>query len=124
MSTPLRLGIVGLGFGQFHVRTAGALEGVRVVAVADNKPVGGKQSVAEYAAGVGATAYEDGVRMIDEAGLDAVDIVVAPKFREPLLEAAARRKLPVLMEKPMAASVAQARRFAEIAADANIPLMI
>jgi predicted dehydrogenase len=120
----VRLGIVGLGFGQRHVETAGGLEGVRVAAVADNRPVGGKTPVADYARGIGAAGYDDGARMIAEADLDAVDLVVAPKFREPLLEAAAKRRLPVLMEKPMAVSVAQAERFARIVADAGIPLMI
>jgi len=120
----VKLGIVGLGFGQCHVGTVGKMDGVRVSAVADDKPVGGQTPVAEYAAKIGAAAYADGVKMIAEADIDAVDIVVAPKFREPLLRAAAKRKLPVLIEKPMAANVAQAQTFAAIAAEAGIPLMI
>lgn len=120
----VQLGIVGLGFGQSHVDTVRNITGMSVTAVADNAPVGGETPVSEYAANIGAAAYEDGVKMIAEADINAVDLVVAPRFREPLLKAAAGRGLPVLMEKPMATSVAQAEHFAAIAADAGIALMI
>ena len=120
----VRIGIVGLAFGQCHVGTIAKIDGVEVAAVADNRPVGGTQSVADYAAAHGAAGYDDGVAMIREADIDAVDLVVAPKYRLPLLSAAAERKLPVLMEKPMATSVAQAEAFAAVAAEAGIPLMI
>jgi predicted dehydrogenase len=49
---------------------------------------------------------------------------VQPKWREPLLRAAAERGLPVLMAKPMANNVPQAELFAGIAADAGIPFMM
>ena len=94
----IRIGIVGLGFGASHVGTIANIDGVRVTAVADNAPMvrGKNMTVADYAASVGASAYADGVKMIEEADIDAADLVVAPKWREPLLVAAARRKLPVL----------------------------
>ena len=121
----VRIGIVGLGFGTAHVGTTANIDGVRVAAVADNAPVRGRNvSVAEFAASIGAEGFDDGVRMVREADIDAVDLVVAPKWREPLLQAAAQRGLPVLMEKPMANSLAQAERFASIVRDAGIPFMM
>ena len=122
----IRIGIVGLGFGTAHAETIANIDGLRVAAVADNAPMarGKKMSVADYAASIGAAAYSDGVKMIEEADIDAVDLVVAPQWREPLLVAAAKRKLPALMEKPMANNVAQAQRFARIASEAGIALMM
>ena len=90
----VRIGIVGLGFGTAHVGTIANIDGVRVAAAADNAPVRGRNmSVAEFAASIDAEGFDDGVRMIREAEIDAVDLVVAPKWREPLLRAAAERPI-------------------------------
>jgi myo-inositol 2-dehydrogenase / D-chiro-inositol 1-dehydrogenase len=120
----VKIGIVGLSWGRNHVTTFHNLPGARVTAVAYRRPLRDGKTVAEYAAEIGARAYDDGVRMIAEADIDAVDICTSPRWREPLVAAAARRRLPVLIEKPMALSVAHARRMAAIAADAGIPLML
>lgn len=121
----VRIGLVGLKWGMSHVKTIANLDGARVAAVADNARVqGGKMSVVEFAASIGAAAYDDGIRMIREAEIDAVDLVVSPQWREPLLRAAAERRLPVLMEKPMSDNLAQGELFARIAAQAGIPFMM
>ncbi len=121
----VRIGIVGLGFGVAHVNTIANIDGIRVGAVADNAPVRGKGvPVAEFAESIGAAGYDDGVAMIREAAIDAVDLVVAPKYREPLLRAAAERGLPVLMEKPMANNLTQGEAFAAIIRDGGIPFMM
>jgi len=129
MSDEVKIGVVGLNLGRWQVETVSALEGARVAAVAENAaqvkvPEKGPMSVAEYAAMIGAVPYDDGADMIEKEDLDAVSLCVSPKYREPLLRAAARRKLPVLMEKPMASCLEQARRFAGIVADAGIMLMM
>ena len=116
-----KIGIIGIAWGTAHMETIGELEGARVGAIAFDRTHLGK-TVHEYAAEVGAVGYTDGVKMIAEADIDAIDIVVAPKWREPLVEAAVKRGLPTLIEKPMALSVAQAERWAQIAA--GIPVMI
>ncbi|MCX7014740.1 MAG: Gfo/Idh/MocA family oxidoreductase [Candidatus Sumerlaeota bacterium] len=120
------VGIVGLGWGKKHVLAISNLEGIRVAAVADNAPLvpGEKKPIAEYAASIGAAGYADGVKMIEEAEIDAVDVAVRPKWREPLLRAAAKRGVPVLVEKPMANNLAQAELFARIAEEAGIPFMM
>lgn len=122
----IRIGIVGLGFGGAHVNTIANIEGIRVGAVADNAPVvrGRGVSVAEFADSIGAAGYSDGVAMIREADIDAVDLVVAPKYREPLLHAAVERGLPVLMEKPMSNNLAQGEAFTQIIRDGGIPFMM
>lgn len=129
MSDPLRIGIVGLNLGQWQIETIAELDGACVVAIADNAPQirvpdKGPMAVPDYAAAVSATPYADGVEMIERADLDAVSLCVSPKYREPLMIAAAAKKLPVLMEKPMAADLGQAKRLAQIVADAGIPFMM
>lgn len=117
----VKIGIIGLGWGSAHIETIGHIEGAHVAALAFDRTFRGK-TVHEIAESIGAVGYTNGEQMIAEADIDAVDVVVAPKWREPLIEAAAKRGLPTLIEKPMALSTAQAERFSQIAAD--IPLMI
>ena len=80
----------------------------------------GETSLTEYADSIGAAAYPDGVAMIENADIDAVSMCVSPKWREPLVVAAAKRQLPVIMEKPMAWDTAQGEKLARIATDAGI----
>jgi len=129
MSDNVRIGIVGLSLGQWQIETVAELDGACVTAIADNAaqihvPEKGQMTVADYAESIGASAYADGVEMIERADLDAVSLCVSPKYREPLMVAAAQKKLPVLMEKPMACCTAQGERLAKIAADAGIMLMM
>ena len=84
--------------GQWHVECVANLDGVEVAAVADNAEtfdvVGkGEMSLADYADSIGAAAYTDGADMIENADIDAVSLCVSPKWREPLMVAAARREV-------------------------------
>jgi len=129
MSDKTRIGIVGLSLGQWQIETIEEMADAEVVAVADNAPTiqvpgKGAMTVVDYAESIGAVAYVDGVEMIEKVDLDAVSLCVSPKYREPLMVAAAEKTLPVLMEKPMACCTAQGERFAEIAAAADILFMM
>ncbi|HUX19862.1 MAG TPA: Gfo/Idh/MocA family oxidoreductase [Spirochaetia bacterium] len=120
----IKIGVVGLLWGQRHVGTIQNIDGARVSAVAYDRTLPDGTTVEEFAKRFGATAFKDGIDMIEHAEIDAVDICTSPKWREPLIAAAAKRGLPVLIEKPMALNVAQAQKYAKIAEDAGIPLMV
>jgi predicted dehydrogenase len=130
MGNAVKLGIVGVRMlGQWQVECVANLAAAEVTAVADNAEtfhvVGrGETSLTEYADSIGAAAYTDGVTMIENADIDAVSMCVSPKWREPLVVAAAKRGLPVIMEKPMAWDTAQGEKLARIATDAGIMLMM
>jgi len=117
---PIRLGIVGAGFmGQFHARCAQGLETAELSAIVDMDAELGARVAADH----GARHYAD----VDAAlGADAADayIVVLPDrhHREAtvrLLEAGR----PVLVEKPMAHQLEDARAMAA-AADGGARLMV
>jgi len=120
----VRIGVVGLLWGQRHVGTIKNIEGMRVSAVAYDRALPDGTSVEKLARDIDARAFKDGIEMIKTADIDAVDICTSPKWREPLIAAAAERGLPVLIEKPMALTVEQARTYARIAESGNIPLMV
>jgi predicted dehydrogenase len=106
---PVRLGLVGLGFGRHLARALLALPGVTLVAVADRRAT--PALLAELALPGSTRLHADAVTMVATEQLDGIVIATAPGGRAPLLAACAARGLPLFVEKPWAGNPAQARRF-------------
>jgi len=119
----IKIGVIGLGFGQQHVRTLANMPEAELVAVADRNPdlPGGLEG---YAAAYGAAAYRDGVEMIEREELDAVSICTSPRTRAPLIEAAAEAGLPIFCEKPWATDLAHALQLAELCRSLEATVMV
>lgn len=119
----IRIGIVGLRFGQNLARTLAPLAGVKLVALADRR-THFEQGLDAYATRVGAKAYTDAVTMLEQEALDAVVVATSPKYRAPIIEAAAQRGLPIFVEKPWAANTAHARQLADLCDRLNATVMV
>lgn len=106
---PLRLGVVGLGFGaDVHVPAFRMLPSVEVVAVLGRDPK--KALAAQQRLGIPVLTSPE---RFFESGLDAVSIAVPPGSVEPVVELCHARGLPVLCEKPLGTNLASATRMAE-----------
>ena len=118
----VRIGVVGLGFGQHHVRTLANMDEFELVAVADRNPhvPGG---LAAYADRYGASAYGDAFEMMESETLDAVSICTAPRGRNRLIEAAVAKQLALFVEKPWATHVNQAEALARCCRLTTRPVM-
>jgi len=57
-------------------------------------------------------------------GANALVLATPPEGREAQIRAACERKMPLLIEKPLALSLQEAAKFVQIAEDANVPMMI
>lgn len=106
----MRVGVVGIGhLGQHHARIYRSLPGVELAAVADTDP----QRRFEVGTKLGVRAFEKWQDMIDR--VDAVSVVVPTTgHREialPFIEAGKH----VLVEKPLAATVADAKAMVDAA---------
>ena len=126
-NSEIRLGIVGMRLGMWHAGAVAEIDGVSIVAVADNVQgimPGPNITLQQLADGLGADAYVDGVDMIKNADIDAVDLCVSPKWRLPLVEAAAERGLPVLLEKPWGTNMAHGRALADVINKSNLLHMV
>ncbi len=120
MVAELRAGVAGAGFvGNAHVNAYAALPGVRVVAVAD--PVVAKAQ--RLAARVGAVALADFDQLL-EAGLDVITIGTPSSTHARLAVRALEAGLHVLCEKPIARTLADARRIVRAAESAPGLLMV
>jgi predicted dehydrogenase len=106
----LRIAVVGVGhLGQHHARLLAAMEDVELVAVVDTRP----GRAAEVAAKYGGQAFTDIVDMPDS--VDAVSIAVPTESHVEVALPFLDRGVAVLVEKPMASSVADADRLIDTA---------
>jgi len=113
MNKPLRIGLIGAGMVSRHhlIAWADIAERARVVAVADPSRDNAARRAEEF--GI-SQVYADAEAMLAAAELDAVDIAAPRQFHAPLVRLAAKRRLPVLCQKPLAPDLQQA---IELAAD-------
>lgn len=112
--------MIGFGkAGRQHAEAARLSGEADVVAIADPAP-----AAAEAADAFGVRCWSDYEAMLDETDLDAV-VVSLPHAALPAAAlAAARRGCHLLLEKPMAATAAEARRVMNACREANVRLMV
>lgn len=123
MSRELRFAILGTGYwSAYQLAAWQELEGVRCVALYNRTPDKARR-LAE-ARGVAATVYDDAEAMLSGERLDFVDIITDPSTHPQFVALAARHKLPVICQKPMADSLGEARRMAAACREAGVPLYI
>ncbi len=113
-STPLRIGIAGLGrMGQRHARViALGTPGARLVAACS--PVADERNWARRELGL-STLYEDFGALLRDPNLDAVAIVTPTTLHAEQTIAALEAGKHVFLEKPLALDVATCERVAAVA---------
>lgn len=118
----LRVGLIGLGsMGRNHLRVLGGMPETRLVALADPDPA----ALDAAAATSGAQGFAEPLAMLAEADLDAVVIAAPTTTHMPLALAAIERRIAVLIEKPLAATPAEAERIVTAAeADGAPPVQV
>jgi predicted dehydrogenase len=103
VSGRLRIAVVGVGhLGQHHARLLASTPDVELAYVVDTKP-GRAAEVAARHGGTPLTAASD-----IPAGIDAVSVAVPTESHLAIAMPFIERRIPVLVEKPIAASLAEA----------------
>jgi predicted dehydrogenase len=118
----LRAGVIGLGIlGSQHANFLHQQPEVRVVALADIR----KERAEDVAAQVGAQAYGDYEFMLKEQKLDLVTIATPdPLHRDPVLATVDAGVPNIILEKPLATTVADAEAMYEAAEQAGTRIFI
>jgi predicted dehydrogenase len=99
----LRAGVVGVGYlGRFHAQKYAQLEGVELVGVVDAN----EASAAKCASELGVPAFHDHRELLDKT--DAVSIAVPTPLHHAIATDFLKRGIHVLVEKPIAVTVAEA----------------
>ncbi len=119
---PLGVACLGLGrLGMLHARTLAALPAVRLLAVCDVDPA----RAAEAATGAReARPTADPLEALSTPGVEAVVIATTTDSHADLVTEAASRGLQVFCEKPLALTLADARRAEESARVAGVLLQV
>ena len=103
MADVLRAAVIGVGhLGKHHARILSALDGARLTAVVDTNG----QRAADVAASTGSKALEDYRELFGE--VDAVSVAVPTELHHAVAIPFLERGIAVLVEKPMARTVAEA----------------
>lgn len=116
---PVRLGVVGLGYaGMQHVRAVTADDRFSLIAVAESAPR------VDLVLPDGVKLLNDWRQLMGACDLDAVSICLPHHLHAEVAEAAMQAGLHVLLEKPIAGSIAEARHIVDTASRSRCLLMI
>jgi predicted dehydrogenase len=118
VTRPLRVGVVGVGaLGRHHARHLAQLDGARLVAITDIDE-GRARSVAEEL-GTDSCALDTLLGRVD-----AVTVAVPTPAHAEVGLCALEQGIPVLMEKPLAATLEEADQLIEAAAAKGVQLQV
>lgn len=118
----LRCGMIGAGFwARFQLPGWYETGGVECVAVANRTRSRAEWLAAQFQI---PNIYDDAEAMLRNEQLDFVDIVTGVETHAPFVELAVRHRLPVVCQKPMATSLAEAEHMVAVCRDAAVPLYI
>jgi predicted dehydrogenase len=118
---PVRVGVIGAGVGQAHLAAYAALPEVECVGLADLNEERARAVAATY--GV-PEIYQDYRNLLARTDLDAVSVCLPNALHAPVTIAALQHGKHVLVEKPMARTVAEAAAMIAAAEAAERILMV
>jgi predicted dehydrogenase len=116
---PIRTAVIGVGYlGRFHAQKYAQLEDSELVAVVDADGATAERVAKE----LGVEASTDYAAVLER--VDAISIAVPTPLHHAIGCAALQRGVHVLMEKPIATTVAEARELVDIAAQRRCVLQV
>lgn len=120
--TRLRIGLIGAGKhgSRYAKHITEDLPQVALAGICRRNRQDGEKLAATY----GCAYYADYHALLAERHLDAVAVVVPPTLHEEIVETACRRGKHILIEKPFATSVAEARRMRDCIAASGVRCMV
>ncbi len=116
---PLRTAVIGVGYlGRFHAQKYAQLPDVQLMGVVDANADAARRVAAELQV----EAYTNSLEVLDR--VDAVSIAVPTPLHFEIGRAALERGVHVLMEKPIATTVDEARALVELAREKQCILQV
>ncbi len=120
--SPLRFAMFGCGFwSRYQLAAWQELDGVECVALYNRTRSKAEKLATEFHV---AAVYDDAEELLKCEKLDFVDIVTDVNTHGLLTRLAAEYRLPVICQKPLAHSLAEAEGMVAACEDANVPLLV
>jgi predicted dehydrogenase len=122
--TALRIAIAGFGLSGeiFHAPLVEATPGLSVAAVATSNPVRAARARAQYPGVV--VAADAGGLLAAAEHIDALVVATPNRLHIPIARAALHRRLPVVLDKPLAPDADDAQALVDDFAAAEVPLTV
>ena len=118
-ATRIRVGVIGVGrMGERHCRVYSGLSDVEFVGVSDLSPQRGSAVAMTY----GVPWFEDYTDLLRQ--VDAVSVVTPTDSHFAIVRECLRRQVHVLVEKPIAESLAEARELVQLARHSPIVFQV
>ncbi|MEO5999507.1 MAG: Gfo/Idh/MocA family oxidoreductase [Chitinophagaceae bacterium] len=115
----LKVGVFGVGhLGKFHLNNWKEIAEIEIVGFYDPSNLAASEVVEKYHL----KRFPDATSLMDVC--DAVDIVAPTHFHYELCSAAIRKGKHVFVEKPMAATMEEARQLVQLAKEMNIKFQV
>jgi predicted dehydrogenase len=120
--TPLGIGLIGVGKhgSRYAKHIVEDIPQARLIALCRRNQQEGERLAAAY----GCTYYRDFDRLINDPRVEAIILAVPPAKHGQIVEAACRAKKHILIEKPFAVSVAEARKMQDHIEASGIRCMV
>ncbi len=119
MSTPLKVGVIGVGYlGRFHAEKYAHLTDTELIGVADLN----EARAQEVAQALGARVFTDYRQLLPE--IEAVSVAVPTSVHFPVVQEALAAGCQVLVEKPISVTVAEADELVRLARERGLILMV
>jgi predicted dehydrogenase len=117
----IRVAVVGTGFiGQDHLAAYASWPDAEIVGVADADPGRAAQAGARF----GVPSFGDVAALLAAGDVDAISVCVPTGLHLPVVRAAAAAGVSILLEKPMAITVAECDEIAGRCRAAGVTLML
>lgn len=117
----LNVAVIGVGaMGKSHIRNYSNLNNVNLVAICDVDKEKAKSIAEEH----NTNYYTDCNQMIKKEKIDAVSVCVSTKYHKETAMEIIRNKINVLVEKPIAVTIEEAKEIIDEADKNNIKLMV
>ncbi|MCY0904792.1 Gfo/Idh/MocA family protein [Arthrobacter sp. H14-L1] len=117
----MRIGIIGAGaVARYHAAAAARIPEMKLTAVCDLL----LESAAAVAGPSGAAVFTDYIALLDSGLVDSVIVNTPHGLHRQMVVAAADRGLDVLVEKPMATTVADCNAMAAVCRAAGVTLLV
>jgi predicted dehydrogenase len=116
-----QIGIIGAGsYGEQHAKSIAALDKGKVVAASRTNV----QALAEFTAQYGGTGYANYRTLLEDPAVNVVVIATPHHLHTDIAIAAARAGKHILLEKPMAPTLAECHQIARAADEHGVQLML
>lgn len=118
----LRFAVLGTGFwARYQLAAWLELKGPRCVALYNRTPAKAQNLAREFSI---PAVYADAEELIDKERPDFVDIITDVGTHRQFVELAARKKMPVICQKPLAPTLADAEEMLQNCRRAGVPLFV